>query len=400
MSRLSLLMGVIVGRVGPGSPLKIGDSKMAASPVLSRVISRTRPRRASRSAVLLCGLVALLSGPAPGRAQESDEKAGAEKPSPEKPSPDKVARSIDAFHGAGNALARARARRAVLELGPAALDTIKEIAGKEEDAKKRASLERISVQLLAAKFVEIILERQKTGLIFDGQYDDLKKDGPLAARALRLLLDDETTEAAVRLGTINALADVADASFLPRIRELESDPLLPNLLRDELGALIAILGDTSRFERRLRKLERSSRSKNRDLSLGAYLELSNLYYKIRRYDKATRCYERILKLFTQVRETLKLKKLPPEHPLYAAYAAYAARFSDRVFALHSYNAACSYSLAGKIEESRDHMKTAVKLDPMHYDNMSLDGDLKNLRESEGYAKFKRELAKMLQAESI
>ncbi len=150
MSRLSLLMGVIVGRVGPGSPLKIGDSKMAASPVLSRVISRTRPRRASRSAVLLCGLVALLSGPAPGRAQESDEKAGAEKPSPEKPSPEKpspekpspekIARSIDAFHGAGNALARARARRAVLELGPAALDTIKEIAGKEEDAKKRASL--------------------------------------------------------------------------------------------------------------------------------------------------------------------------------------------------------------------------------------------------------------------
>jgi len=46
------------------------------------------------------------------------------------------------------------------------------------------------------------------------------------------------------------------------------------------------------------------------------------------------------------------------------------------------------------------MKRAVKLDPMHYDNMSLDGDLKNLRESDGYAKFKKELVKMLQAESI
>jgi tetratricopeptide (TPR) repeat protein len=293
--------------------------------------------------------------------------------------------------------APAEARRAavldLVALGPSALDEVRKARDGAADAGIRAALDRAAGWILAAKMKPILSERGSSNLTFDGQYDDLKAEGPEASEALVLLVGDEESDAIVRLAAVHALADLRDPRVLPALRKLEEDPLLAFRLREEAGIVMAILGDTSRIDRKIRELagEVESRStKEIKKRQGNELweiyrdntKLSNLYYRIRQYGKAVACYDRALKaleeLHSRSRSTLFREDL----------------------ALTYYNAACSLTLNGEVDRAKEMLKKAVETDPRHLKSLEKDGDLRKLREAPGYEEFKRELGKPIEGKSI
>lgn len=299
-----------------------------------------------------------------------------------------LAELVKAYLEAPGPLEARRARLTLLESELASAEALSELARKEEKPERAEKLEEVARQALATHIEKDIREKLETGLVFDGQYDHLKKL-PGSLDALHTLVEGETVDLPVRLGAINALADVADRGYKPRLENLVEDPFLYPVIREQLGLLLAILGDTRKIDRDIEQLEQHVESSNPDLALGANLQLANLSYRIRRYETTIACYHRVLKIYELVRT-----RFPANHPLVVS------NFNDSSLSLQHYNLSCSYSLSGKIEKAREHLKTAVLLDPIHYKNMSIDGDLKNLREAEGHEEFRRGINRALQEEDI
>lgn len=354
------------------------------------------PVHHGRTTPIAAGLLLawVLSTPAAGQSDDGGTERPREDSAAADPDTKTVSQALDALRKAEGDVERALARHALARLGPPALAAVREALAAERarpspDRQFISSLEAAARRLLGARLAETIARRQESGLVFDGQYDDFKEIEGNVREALFHLLDDEASSLALRFGALNALADVATGEDLARVRQLEDDPFMVPRLKTELGVLMAILGDTSKVDHQIQRFERHATSTNPDLSLSANLQLSNLYYRIRKYSKATDCYERVLKIFELVRS-----QLPKEHQLYRA------QFNDQVLALHHYNAACSYALDKKIEKAREHLRAAVRLDALHFKNMDLDGDLENLREAEGHEDFKKELSSYLQDLSI
>lgn len=362
----------------------------------------TKRMRRGASAWLAGGIlpVVVMLLPTPGiRAQE--EEGRRDSPVPKKASPAEIERAIEALIGAGSTAERLRAERDLVDLGPVALEAVRRARkargggdghdpdGPDRTGKKeksiREALDRAAAQILAAKFLPTILERVQTGLYFDGQYDDFREEGPEVVPALLHIFEEEEVPDPLRRGAANALADLADATVLPRLRSLREDPLLSAELQEEAGILMAILGDTHHVDRKIAEILKYAGDRNPSVAVNANVQLAHLYYKIRKYVLATESYERILKIFDDLRkdETLTL------NPRF---------FKD--LALHHYNAACSYSLADRLEKARDNLRKAIELDPTHLKNMEKDGDLRKVREAPDHEEFLKKLKELLKSRSI
>ena len=262
----------------------------------------------------------------------------------------------------------------------------------ETKPKVKERLQRLAAWQVARKILPTLQRGQASGLRFDGQYDELNSQGPEVAMSLMLLANDEATHIAVRLASCQALADVNATSLLGSLRELFHDPLAPALLRDRVGILMAILGDTHAVEQELKTLEPVvAQNDRRDPRLIGYNErLAELYYEIRDYEGATRCYDRILDLYEQIYEAASKRDIKAE-----------AKVSFlKQLAVRYYNAACSSTLNGDLEKARSLLKKCIKYDPSHFSNIELDGDFKKLRESEGFSAFQEELEKSVPSESL
>jgi len=286
--------------------------------------------------------------------------------------------------------ARRAAIRELVALGPPALAEVRRARDAASGAEPRAALDRAARWILAAKLQPILDERSGTNLTFDGQYSDLKAEGPEAVAALLGIFDDEGSPAGLRIAATRALADVGDAAILGELERLEADPLLHPVFREEAGTLMAIFGRTRSLDRKIqefvKKTERRVRNPLETLEiLQAHQELSSLYYRIRKYRKAIESYDKAVEILGQLR-----KNLPPGEALGL----------DRQMALTCYNAACSLSLNREFERAREMLRRAVDLDPAHLKNLDQDGDLRNLREAPGYQEFKRELEKGLEKKSL
>jgi tetratricopeptide (TPR) repeat protein len=283
-------------------------------------------------------------------------------------------------------------------LGPSALDEARKARDAAPEGDLRTAFERAVRWLVAAKMRPVLEDRAKSGLTYDGQYADLKAEGPEAPAALLDLFDDEETPALVRIAAIHAIADLGDSTVLPRLREIEEDPLLGISLRKEAGTLLAILGDSSRVEKEVRRLQARALRKvpeitkkrmDQDTIQGlletfqANTDLSNLYYRIRQYRKAIECYERAIPILEGLREVQG-----------------GNRALLKELALTYYNEACSLSLAGEIDRSKEALRKAVSLDDTHLKNLEGDGDLKKVREAPGFDQFRKELEKPLEKKSI
>ncbi len=316
------------------------------------------------------------------------------------PSPSEIEAKVKRLKEAPEA-ERRRATLELLELGPAALAETRRARDAEGDPSIRAVLDHAAQWLLAEKIKPILKERAETLLTFDGQFEDLKGEGPETTGALLKLFDDQETSLTIRMAAAHALADMNNPAVLPALRRMDEDPLLAFRLREEARTLMAILGDTSRLEKKIRELEEKAERKlkpigerqgNIDLirlielysqTYQENIDLSNLYYRIRKYGKAIECYERAVKILEDLR------------PLQRSSSQF-----NREFALTYYNMACSLSLNNEIDRAREMLRKAIKLDPMHLKNLEKDGDLRKLREAPGYEEFKRELEKPLEDKSI
>jgi tetratricopeptide (TPR) repeat protein len=337
------------------------------------MIQRTR-RRAAPRAILAAGfllLPALLEGKEEGKAAANPEAL--------------IARIREA-----PAAERRRLAQDLAAAGPAALDATRKARDEAADPEVKEAFARAALWQLAAKVTPALEASIESQLTFDGQFAGLKEEGPEAPEALLALAEDAATAFPLRVTALHALADLAarekdarPARLQERLRGLHHDVLAPERLRDQAGILLAILGDTQALDAEIGRLEKLAGSEDPRESVSSNIELSNLYYRIRSYEKAVKCYDRILRFYEQILDAQKRAGAPRE-------------VLDRIrreLGLHYYNAACSSSLAKDVAKTKSLIRKAVDLDPIHYSNMERDGDLANLRKDAEYPAFRRELGK-------
>ena len=227
-------------------------------------------------------------------------------------------------------------------------------------------------------------------LSFDGQYHELGKNRAENIEALFYLLNDESSPLTIRLTSCRALADISDKSILPRLRQLYWDLLLDPRLREELGIILAIFGDTQSVEKELGRYAQFANHQRSLVRLSANVQLSNIYYRIRDYEKAVEAYEKIIELSERIFKAESQAGIPKE--------LLDARKEQ--LNLHYYNAACSNSLNGSLERARKYLLKAVQENPEHYGNISKDGDLLKLRKDPGFPAFMKKLGRLFEDEEI
>lgn len=294
------------------------------------------------------------------------------------------------------------------QMGEKALDATRKARDAAVKPELKEALSLAAIWQLALKITPLLREGVESQLTYDGQFSVLKGEGPDVADALFQLVNDAATDIIIRLSACRALADVVETrdpkapspsvkpetlkSLLPKLRGLYHDILCPYVVKEQTGFLLAILGDTHAVDSEISKYEKFAQSEKASESTSSNIQLANLYYRIRRYEKAVRCYEKIIPFYESLyRQQKKAKPPPPEEFLEKL---------KQELALQYYNAACSNALFEDVEKSKTMIRKAVELDPMHYNNMQKDGDLLNLRKDPGYSEFRKELGKLFEKESL
>lgn len=285
---------------------------------------------------------------------------------------------------------RPAALRRLIEIGPDALPAVRRAREAADSPALRAAYGRAATWILADRVSEVLQLGLETMLTFDGQYSELSRHGAEGIDTLLALVDDSSTILPLRVAASRALADVGDSSLLPRIRRLHADPLMPHVLREQLGILMAIFGDTHVISRELAEYRKHSAHEHPAVRVPALIQLSNLHYRIRDYAKAVEAYEEILAVFDRQVERVKTLGGSPE--------AVAALREEQT--LHYYNAACSNALLGDYEKAKKYLREAVRRDPTHFENVEKDGDLRRLRAQPGWKEFSAELGRIFEGQSL
>ena len=282
-----------------------------------------------------------------------------------------------------------RLSRELAGLGPDALGTIR--ARLKSGAGSITRALELARNNIVAKQVSRVLERGiKSQLSFDGQYNELASNRAENIEALFHLLNDESSPLGIRLSSCRALADIGDKNLIPRLRLLYWDLLLDARLREELGIILAVFGDTQSVEKELARYTKFVDHQRTLVRLSANIQLSNLYYRIRNYAKAVEAYEKILELSERIYKAERQAGMPKE----------ILRAREDQLNLHYYNAACSNSLNGSLERARKYLLKAVPGNPEHYGNIGKDGDLLKLREAPDFPAFMKKLGRLFEDEEI
>lgn len=315
-------------------------------------------------------------------------------------SPDAISELIARIAAAGPEERPALVHR-LSRVGPEALSATRAARDAQPEGELRRAYGRAATWQLAQKIAPTLLEGFESRLTFAGQFLSLESEGPEVAEALFSILDDEASDARIRLAACRALADVLDpkleharsggllseaerSSFRERLRRVHRDVLLPQAIKEQVGFLLALLGDLQAVDASLRRLLRLSASADELERAQSHLELADLYYRIRQYDKAVKNYEKLTEFFEVL---LSAQKRAPGNEE-------TTREIARQLALHYYNAACSSALGGDIDRAKLFLKRAVELDSLHLESIQKDGDLSNLRRDPGYPEFFEALKKL------
>ena len=112
-----------------------------------------------------------------------------------------------------------RLTRELAELGPGALDTIREKI-RTGPASVTSFLEQARNSIVAGHVSVTLRKGLASQLSFDGQYHELGKNRVENIEALFYLLNDESSPLTLRLTSCRALADISDKNILPRLRQL------------------------------------------------------------------------------------------------------------------------------------------------------------------------------------
>lgn len=279
---------------------------------------------------------------------------------------------------------------AIVALGEDALSAVQTAQDTTPAGPTKRALARASTWIVVGQVSAVLRAGIETQLTFDGQYVELKKGAKKNISALLAMIDDESVLFDLRITACRALADIGDSSVVTRLRKLHGDLLLPPTLREEIGVVLAVFGDTLSVRRDLKEYGRFVKSPRPTIRLSANLQLAHLYYRIRDYERAVEAYEKILKISKDIYDARKRSGLPKQllEPIKAQMT------------LHYYNAACSNTLHGNLERAKRYLRKAVEGDPMHFSNIDKDGDLVQLRRHESYPKFKKELRELIEEEEL
>ena len=282
--------------------------------------------------------------------------------------------------------------------GPGALAETRKARDALADGELRLDLSRAATWQLARKLSPRLLEGYESQLTYAGQHAEVRSEGPEVIDALLVLIDDASTDMRVRLSACRALADAVDPKIdqpgidltperksraLSSLRKLYHDVLLSAILREQVGILLAILGDTQAVDSEIGRLERLASSDNEVESAQSHLQLANLYYRIRNYEKAVKSYDRIVAFYERFVSLQKRRRARPE----------VLQELSKELALHYYNAACSSALNKDLEKSKALLRKAVDLNPSNLENVEKDGDLLYLRSDASFPSFREELGK-------
>lgn len=285
--------------------------------------------------------------------------------------------------------ATARLTRELGALGPSALDSIrKKLTAGPSPATR--FLEQARNSIVGGQISSVLRKGIASQLSFDGQYAELEKNRAENIEALFYLLNEEGTPLTLRLTSCRALADIGSKDILPRLRQLYWDLLLDARLREELGIILAVFGDTQAVEKDLVRYEKFVDHQRSLVRLSANVQLSNIYYRIRNYGKAVDAYEKIIELSERIFKAETQAGMPRE----------LLEARKEQLNLHYYNAACSNSLNGTLDRARKYLLKAVQGNPEHYGNIKKDGDLLKLRKDSAFPAFMKKLGRLFEDEEL
>ena len=308
---------------------------------------------------------------------------------------DDVATLIDAVRKAPHAERRAHVAK-LINAGPEALSAVRKARDGAPAGAVKDALTHAARWILAEELTTTLRAAIESQLTYDGQYDGLKSGpsqdparGEETVEALLALIDDESVAGGFRFAAVRAIADVGDKRLLPRLRRLHSDLLLHPTLREEIGVVLAVFGETHAVESDIRTAKRYVTSTRVDVRLRAHVELARLYYRIRDYKKAIESYEQIVQISRQIYDAQK-GRLPES----------AVRQLAAELAIRYYNAACSNTLGGELDRAKKYLREAIRLNPEHYASIEKDGDLIELRQHPTYPAFKKALGALFEDDEL
>jgi len=271
------------------------------------------------------------------------------------------------------------------EIAKVVIDSrIKSTADEKVKERLRALRERILLEALK----RIIDERSKTGLIYSGQWKDLKQYDPEIGKLLLSLAKHPFENPQIRQSALHALGDLKIKEAIPELRRLTEDILQPDYVIEAAGLALADLGDSSWVEKRIDRLQGIASSSTADVAqkYAALKQLANYYYRLGKYKEAISVYERTVKVIEARLQTISGEE------------ALVLRDTLR---LHYYNAACSASKLGDIDSAEKFLNkslaNAVDKQTIRelFRSIQEDGDLQNFRKDKRYKAFLEKLKTLI-----
>ncbi len=264
-------------------------------------------------------------------------------------------------------------------------------AASDETLKER--LRALRQRVLTEGLKRILAERSKSGLIYSGQWSDLKAYDPDIGRLLLALVKEPFEDPQIKQAALNAIADLKLKKLIPELKAITEDILQPDFIIESAGLALAELGDLSWAEKRIAALEKIAASGNPDVPsrYSALKQLANFYYRLKRYDKAIRAYMQTIKILESRLVTLQGDE---------------ALFVRETLRLHYYNAACSASKAGDFKAAAEFLDkalaNAVNRATMRelFQSVQEDGDLEAFRKDTRYRAFLEKLKTLLSTKPL
>jgi tetratricopeptide (TPR) repeat protein len=217
----------------------------------------------------------------------------------------------------------------------------------------------------------------ETNALFAGQYADLKEYGPEAVAQLTAWVKEPPRD--VQADTFRAACIRALRDLVPAAQATDSlrDTMRATLEKAQqtrnqnvyLTAVCALhqFGDKAPFEATKAEVEKNLQSDQEPVKLAALATLADLHYQLREYETAANYYKDLIALIE------KSPSPPPNLPTTI------------------YNAACSLSLANKLDEAfamlDKALQTGVKQSALSKAMIDSDHDMNNLRADPRFTKL-------------
>jgi hypothetical protein len=279
---------------------------------------------------------------------------------------------------ADEARTRAEAMRKAQAETPAS-EQAETIRALEATARHMGKLRDALYMEIVANAFRQVEKKHGLNLIFAGQFEHLKKFGPRAVRGAMLLMKDiDLHPEGYHRKAWEVVADVGtkgDKAVLAELKDISTDFLMEDEIQDGAVYAMAVLGDTSGLERKIKEYQERAQEDPRQ-SFPSMEKIASIYYHSRQYKKSAGVY---FTLIQQIQKILEANQDKLSEKQKVGYGDWVANLA--------YNCACSLSLDKNFPGAYSMLALCLKNDSdvkKIHANIQRDGDLKNLREHEAF----------------